>query len=264
MQLRLLQVSLVASMLVVCLARADEPSPTGGPDEPTHDQPSLAAGSGEKKTSLPAKKLSARRAKGEKPGKQAKKAPVQVEAAPSTEVEREEAALVFVRKYQPDLVELLERLKATKAQDYQRAVSELARESNRLAALRDRDIDRYKLELHVWQINSRIRLLTAKLSLEDREELREDVKAALAEQAEVRMALKALERERLTARLKKIEADIAHLASQGKADLNRKFERLMRAAERSRGRAKPAVAKPAVESTRPALNPVETKPLKKN
>ncbi|MGH7139464.1 MAG: hypothetical protein ACREHD_27275 [Pirellulales bacterium] len=156
-------------------------------------------------------------------------------AAPKpSEAEREQAAMALVREHHPDLVELLQRLKATKEKDYRQAVRELYRDSQRLENLRQRDQDRYELELRAWQLTSRIRLLTAKLSLEDRPELQEELKAALAEQADVRLAIRKLERDRLALRLSKLDEEIASLTSRREEGLKRSFDRLLNAASKAR------------------------------
>lgn len=151
------------------------------------------------------------------------------------EVEREEAALALVREHHPALVELLERLKATKQADYQQAIKELYRDSQRLAAVRERDADRYALELRGWQLDSRIRLLTARLSLEDRIELQEELKACLTQRGAVRLSLKQLDRDRAAARAERLDAEIEKLTAGQEADVNRSFERLLRAAKKAAG-----------------------------
>ncbi|HEX7377542.1 MAG TPA: hypothetical protein VF278_10545 [Pirellulales bacterium] len=158
-------------------------------------------------------------------------------AAPQkeSEAEREEAALALVREHHPALVELLERLKATKKADYQQAIRELYRDSQRLAAARQRDAERYALDLRAWQLDSRIRLLAAKLSLEDRAELEEQLKGCLTERAEVRLSLKKLERDRAAARAKKLNAEIEKLTAGQDAEVQRSLERLRRAAKKAAG-----------------------------
>ncbi|HET6881368.1 MAG TPA: hypothetical protein VFI31_14495 [Pirellulales bacterium] len=148
--------------------------------------------------------------------------------------DREQAALVLVREHHPDLVELLQRLKATKKKEYQQAVKELYRDSQRLENVRERDPERYGLELRAWQLDSRIRLLTARLSLEDRPELQEELKAALTERADVRLTQRELERDRLTARLKKLEEEISSLTTHRDEEVQRTFDRLLRTAVKAR------------------------------
>lgn len=170
--------------------------------------------------------------RGEKPdkGKQAKKK--------SPEADREEVALLFVGEHQPELLELLERLKGTKEKDYQQAIRELSRDSQRINSFKEKDPKRFEQEVRAWQLDSRIRLLTAKLSLEDRPELQEDLKAALAERADLRLAQRKLERERVAARLAKLDEEIAGLVSQRDEILRKTFDRLVRAAERARPKPK--------------------------
>lgn len=152
----------------------------------------------------------------------------------SPEAEREEAALLLVREHQPELLELLNRLKATKEKDYQQAIRELSRDSQRINSFKEKDPQRFELEVRAWQLDSRIRLLTAKLSLKDRPELQEDLKAALAERADLRLAQRKLERERIASRLTKLDEDIAALVKNREEDLKKTFDRLLRAAERAR------------------------------
>ena len=152
----------------------------------------------------------------------------------SPEAEREEAALLLVREHQPELLELLNRLKATKEKDYQQAIRELSRDSQRINSFKEKDPQRFELEVRAWQLDSRIRLLTAKLSLADRPELQEDLKAALAERADLRLAQRKLERERVASRLTKLDEDIAALVKNREEELKKTFDRLLRAAERAR------------------------------
>lgn len=152
-----------------------------------------------------------------------------------SEAKREEAALALVREHHPALVELLERLKATKKADYQQAIKELYRDSQRLASARQRDAQRYALELRAWQLDSRIRLLAAKLSLENRPELEEQLKGCLAERAEVHLSLKKLDRDRAEAKAKRLNAEIEKLTAGQDAEVQRSLERLLRAAKKAAG-----------------------------
>lgn len=161
----------------------------------------------------------------------------------SPDAEREEAAIVFVREHQPELLELLKRLKGTKEKDYQQAIRELSRDSQRIEALKEKDPKRFEQEVRAWQLDSRIRLLTAKLSLEDRPELQEDLKAALAERADLRLEQRKLDRERVAARLTKLDEEIAALVKNREDDLKKTFDRLVRAAERARPKTKPEAKK---------------------
>ncbi|HVA48897.1 MAG TPA: hypothetical protein VNH11_21200 [Pirellulales bacterium] len=225
--------------LLALAALADDQPLVGGhakPDENKQDKSQAEKKQRDKKTEKmgAAEKQAARKKAADKPVKAGKHA----NKSKAADADREEAALLFVREHQPELVELLNRLKGTKEKEYQQAIKELSRDSQRIDGLKQRDPERYQQDVRAWQLDSQIRLLTAKLSLEDRPELREDLKAALAERADLRLAQRKLERERVAARLAKLDEDIAQIVSQRDEDLKRTFDRLLRAAERVRPKAK--------------------------
>ncbi|HQU41341.1 MAG: hypothetical protein B7Z73_11040 [Planctomycetia bacterium 21-64-5] len=60
----------------------------------------------------------------------------------------------------------------------------------------------------------------------------------MAERADLRLSQRKLERERVAARLAKLDEDIAHLVNQRDEDLTKTFDRLLRAAERVRPKTK--------------------------
>lgn len=232
--------------LLVVAATGAEGEPGAGEPPADGQAQSPEAKQATKETSQPAKKQGTKKTgkkqaakkDAEKAESADKKPPAGKKSASpaqaASDEDREQAALALVREHHPDLVALLERLKATKQKDYRQAVRELYRDSQRLENFRHRDAERYGLELRAWQLASRVRLLAAKLSLEDRPEFQEDLKAALAEQADVRLAIKKLEHGRLVARLGKIDQEIAGLTSQREENLKRTLDRFLNAAAKAR------------------------------
>jgi len=77
--------------------------------------------------------------------------------------EREAAALTFVRAHHPELAELLDRLKTRRPQEYQKAIRELFRASERLAQSQEQAPQRYEMELSEWKLQSRVQLLVARM-----------------------------------------------------------------------------------------------------
>jgi hypothetical protein len=242
--------TLFGSVLLASMTMADEPSLVDGHPQPDKKQATeknpdkkqvTEKSSAEKDAEENADKNLAKKREASKARKspsdarpdaeRPKAANKKSERAPD---DREQAALALVREHHPDLVDLLKRLQATKRKEYQRAVKELYRDSQRLENVRQRDPERYGLDLRAWQLDSRIRLLTAKLSLEDRPELEDELKAALGERADVRLAQKELERNRTAARLKKLEEDISSLTARRDEELQRTFDRLLRSAVKAR------------------------------
>ncbi|MFV0443735.1 MAG: hypothetical protein ACK5Q5_09210 [Planctomycetaceae bacterium] len=144
--------------------------------------------------------------------------------------ERAAAAETFARLHHPDLAELLSRLKAARHGDYDNAIRDLFRESERLAKLKGRDSQRYELELEGWKTASRIQLATARLAMEDSSELREELRILLRAKVETRVSLMKLDRERLTHRIEKLDGDLQSLQSDPAAQVEQDLERLLKSA----------------------------------
>ena len=77
--------------------------------------------------------------------------------------EREAAALTFIRKNRPELVDVLGELKVHNAAEYEHAVCDLFRTSEMLASVKQEDPMRYELALANWRAETRTHLLAARL-----------------------------------------------------------------------------------------------------
>ena len=77
--------------------------------------------------------------------------------------EREAAVMTFVKQHHAELAELLVQLKASNSKEYEQAIRELFRTSERLAQIQERDMPQYELELKHWQVQSRVQLLSARV-----------------------------------------------------------------------------------------------------
>jgi hypothetical protein len=178
----------------------------------------------------------------------------QAKAQEAERAERETAALELAREHHEELIELLEQLKTNKPKQYQQAIQELWHASERLARIRQRDPDRYELELKAWKVDSRVRLLAAKLSQNDDTLTQEQLKAALTERAEVRLRLKTLERDRVKSRFEALSAEIDKLQSHRDEQVQQAYDKLLRAAtkRKAKGPAPNAAARreaPTTQST---------------
>jgi hypothetical protein len=156
---------------------------------------------------------------------------------PGMTAEREAAVLTFVRNYHPELADLLTPLKTTSRRDYERAIVELFRTSERLAQIEEKHPERHALELELWKAQSRVQLLAARLTMNDGAELRQRLREALERQLEVRKQLLVLERDRLRQRLEKLDDQILSLQE----DQPRLVEQQIKALTRQTGM--PAAAK---------------------
>ena len=161
------------------------------------------------------------------------------ERQPAFTPEREAAALSFVRRHHPELGELLAQLKSGNRNEYRRAINELFVASERLAASQERDPVRYEFDLRIWKIDSRIRLLAARLSMNESDVLQGELKELLLEKLDVQLEQQLLERERVAARLAKVDATIDRLRNQREAEAQKSLARLMQDIQKTRPAKRP-------------------------
>jgi hypothetical protein len=160
-------------------------------------------------------------------GKAAKKEAAKGKDAPAITPEREEAVNAFVAEHHPELGELLKHLKESKQhKQYDRAMRDLYAVSERLGNLKKSDKERYDLELKTWQLKSRIQLLTARLSMDDNEPLKHELRQALAEQYDLRGQVLTLEKNRLHERVQKLEKDLIDYDARREAGIDKQFQQL--------------------------------------
>ena len=174
----------------------------------------------------------------------AKKAP---EAPTDEEASREAQALAFVRLHHAELRDLLDRLKKHNPGEFDKAVRQIAQTSERLERLREREPERHRVELELWKVDSRVRLLVARLTMTNDQALVDEIKDLLAERVELRLHLLRLERERLAARVEKLDETITELDENHEAAVQKEFDRLTRSlrapgAKSRRGAAQPPAA----------------------
>jgi hypothetical protein len=125
--------------------------------------------------------------------------------------EREAAVMTFVKLNHPDLEMLLTHLKQSEPKEYEKAVRDLTRVIDRLAASKDRDADMYELELRSWKTQSRLQLLSARQAMGASDDLRDEMREVIREQGEVRAEMLKREKQRIQERLNKIESELGRL-----------------------------------------------------
>lgn len=147
-------------------------------------------------------------------------------AAVGVTPEREAAVMKFVEQHHPELGTLLVRLKDGDRKEYDRAVRDLFRVSERLAQTHERDQSRYELELRAWQVQSRIDLLTARMRMSGGEELKSQLRQTLLEQHQIKQQLLQFERDRVAERLQKLDEQLKGI-EQSREDIVEKQLRLL-------------------------------------
>lgn len=146
--------------------------------------------------------------------------------------EREAAAFKFAELHHPELQELLKTLKRSARQQYAIAILEIHRASERLARMQENSPERYELELELWKVGSRLKLLMASLSVADETTgLLSQARALLERKRDLEEELIAWEIERTSRRLERLEQTRDTLVGNRQEALERQLERLARMAK---------------------------------
>jgi hypothetical protein len=152
--------------------------------------------------------------------------------------EREAAAITFVKQHHPELAELLTHLKESSPKEYERAIRELFRTSERLALVQERDSEAYDLELSLWKARSRAQLLAARLQMADDPTLRKELRSALEAEYDLRVRVLRHDRERLSQRVRGLDEQIERLGSRREAAIESQFQSLTRPSGKAAAKAK--------------------------
>ncbi len=123
--------------------------------------------------------------------------------------EREAAVLNFVQRNHAELADLLIVLKTNQPEEYERALREIFRATERMNQIQERDPLQYELEVAAWTAQSRVQLLAAKLKMNESDELMKKLRDGLKAQNEAKIALLKHERQKAADRMSKIDSDIA-------------------------------------------------------
>lgn len=179
--------------------------------------------------------------------------------------QQERIAQKFAEQHHPELAALLSHLKEMDEPKYTAAINELFRTHERLLRYQERSPERYQIELELWKIDSRVRLLVARSASGMEEETRTQIKQLLVQRNELRMQQLSSERDRLEDRLQRLNSQIKDLQNDSDVIAERDLERLMRSAQT---RANSGRKKSAERKTLPAAvrnSPEKTgKPVRKD
>ena len=167
-------------------------------------------------------------------GKDAKNAvrkairPTHREKLPSFTSERETAALAFVKEQHPQLIEVLERLKKIKPEEYQWAIREISGDTEQLSIVKNRDANEYAIQLEAWRLRSKVGLAAADLNAKRTEEKEQTLRNLLRLQLVNQLKQQELERERIATRLAAIDKRIAELREATEQTIDTRYQRLVK------------------------------------
>ena len=163
----------------------------------------------------------------------------QDQPAGKSELDREATALAFVQEHHAELDGLLAYLRENRSPEYNQAIQELYRASERLGQIRKRDVPRYALELKAWKLRSRIQLLTARWMMERSEALEHELLDAIQSQHDLRIELLQMERSGIEERLEKLNQQVERMEQNRSQIIDRQLATILRGTP-SAGRPKQA------------------------
>ena len=210
--------------------------------------------SAQEKSASTASSATKRDAKAKKPGNSRptpKSSPAKLGVTP----ERQAAVMTFVQRNHPELADLLAHLKVRQPEEYEAAVRELFRTTERLAQIQERDPLQYELEVNFWTAQSRVQLLTAKLMMGSTDELQAALRTAVGEQIDARVALLRHQRQKAADRLANLDREIGKVEDNREAVIEKQLQVLTRAASEGR----PAGIVPKASAPKNANKPVRLK-----
>jgi hypothetical protein len=171
----------------------------------------------------------------------------------------EKIALDFAREHHPELARLLEPMKKAHPKEYQKAVRELARTSERLARVKPRFPERFAIEIDLWKAESRLRLVAAKSAMVDDEERRQQIEELVEKRNTLKIRLFEEERKEALAKVDQLDRQIAGLKSQQGKEVRAEVDKLVKSAQSTASRVKTKQQKPTEESLIKEA-PKDTKP----
>lgn len=123
----------------------------------------------------------------------------------------EQAALTFAAEHHAELHDLLKSLRKANRPQYKKALGQLHVTRVRLSRMTDRTPERFKLSLEQWKVDSRIRLLIARMTMSQDAGWEATLETLLARRVELRLALLKNEQQRLQQRMEKLANQIEQL-----------------------------------------------------
>ncbi len=107
----------------------------------------------------------------------------------SIDPNQEKQAIAFAKSHHPELAKLIQRLKKRKPLEYRRAIRDLDMTLTKLDRFKKRDGERYRLTLELWEVDSRIRLLAARVSVMGNSKDKTELKSLIQQRIDLRLEL---------------------------------------------------------------------------
>lgn len=125
--------------------------------------------------------------------------------------QEEQSALRFARKHHPELAELLKQLDEEMTSEYDKAIRQIHVVAERLERIKSRSPEEYKLQLDAWKVDSRIKLLAARMTMSSDEKLQVEMKKLLSQKYTLKEQQLRRDKERTQSRLERIDKQLETL-----------------------------------------------------
>ncbi|MCA9058438.1 MAG: hypothetical protein KDA85_08065 [Planctomycetaceae bacterium] len=210
--------------LVCCLLAALAPGlhAQNVKPEPSADPPTAKPGRADR----PAADKAATESKSPDKSASARTTATRNTAANTTEMPSAERVIAFAAENHEELATLLRQLQKARSPEFDRAIREIAVQVQRLERMRERSPGRYESELTFWKLDSQIRLLSARWSMTQDPQLKEQILSLLRERRERRLALLEQERDRVTERLSQLDEQITAGRAAFDQEVDNEWDRL--------------------------------------
>lgn len=140
--------------------------------------------------------------------------------------EQQTQALGFARSQHPELADLLEKLRDNDPKEYGRALQDLFKAQQRLFRLADKAPQRYALELNLWKVESRIRLVMAQMVMGEDATQDETLKSLISERRQLKIELLQLDRGQSAERLANLDRQLEQMQRDPQGDTEKELAKL--------------------------------------
>ncbi|QDT42886.1 hypothetical protein Pan241w_29810 [Gimesia alba] len=147
--------------------------------------------------------------------------------------EREKLALDFAKSHHPELAKLIQRLKKHKPREYKRAIRDLDNTLTRLERFKNRDGERYRLTLERWEIDSRIRLLAARVSVMGSSKDKSELKSLIKQRVDLQLELLKHDQKLAEKRVQKLQKSIEEIEQNRNKFVDAEFNKINRSIKKS-------------------------------
>jgi len=141
---------------------------------------------------------------------------------------QETAALKFARAHHKELAELLKKLDEDMTSEYEKAIRQIHLIRERLERIEKRSPEDYKLQLSVWKVDSRIKLLAARMTMSSDEKLTAEMEQLLKQKIQLKEQQLVQDRERAQTRIDRIDGQLESIRNNRKEYLEKELARYKR------------------------------------